>query len=92
MCILLLDVEAGALLGDIGEVAMSHNLGVGITALQVFQKEEQGGLLLGSACVGISATVVLATDIAYADGVAVVVTDMGTSTVLGTAWISAESI
>ena len=52
---------------------MTDDLGLGVRLLEVLQKEPQGGLLLGSASVGTTALFIFATDVADANGVAVVV-------------------
>ncbi len=60
-----------------GEVAVTDNLGVGVVLLQVLEEEPQGGLLLRSAGVLGTAFLVQTALIADADGVLVVVADMG---------------
>ena len=50
--VLLLGVETGAFLVDVGEVAVTDNLGIGIVALQVLQEEPESRLLLRGASVG----------------------------------------
>lgn len=67
---------------------MTNNLGLGIGLLQVFEQEPEGGLLFGSTSVGIAATGIHATNVAYADGVLVVVADMGTGEFLSTAGVN----
>ena len=44
-----MDVEAGALFGDVGEITVAYNLGVGIVAAEILEEEPQGGNLLGGA-------------------------------------------
>ena len=82
-------VEAGAALEDAGEVAVADNLGLRIGLLEVFEQEPEGGLLLGSTGVDFTATVVFAADVADTDGMLVVVLDMGTGILLGTARMDA---
>ena len=72
-----LAVETGTVFGDVGEVAVADNPGLGIGLLEILQEEPEGGLLSGSAGVGIAAFRVFTTDVADADGVAVVVLDVG---------------
>ena len=61
---------------------MTDNLGLGIVLLQVLQEEPQGGLLLGSTGVLGTAFLVQTALIADADGVLVVVADMGAGELL----------
>ena len=49
-----LAVEAGTVFGDVGEVAVTDNSGLGIGLLEILQEEPEGGLLSGSAGVGAS--------------------------------------
>ena len=63
---------------------MADDLGLRIGFFQVFKQEPEGGLLFGSASIGIAAFVVHTTNVADADGVLVVVLDMGTGILLGT--------
>ena len=67
---------------------MTNDFGLGIGLLQVFEQEPEGGLLLRSTGVGIAATVVHATNVAYADGVLVVVADVGSGEFLCTAGVN----
>ena len=67
---------------------MPDDLGVGVGFLQVFEQEPEGGLLLGSASVGIAASIVHATNVAYADGVLVVVAYVGSGEFLCTAGVN----
>lgn len=83
-------IEEGTALGYAREVPMTDDLGVGVGFLQVFEQEPEGGLLLGSASVGITASIVHATNVADANGVLVVVLDMGTGVLLGAAWMNAS--
>ena len=80
-----MDIEKRTGLGYAREVSMTDDLGLRIGFFQVFKQEPEGGLLLGSASIGIAAFVVHATNVADADGVLVVVLDMGTGILLGTA-------
>lgn len=52
---------------------MTDDLGIGVRLLEVFQQEPEGGLLLRSTGVGTTTLFILATDVADANGVAVVV-------------------
>lgn len=52
---------------------MACDLGLGIGCLEVFQEEPEGRLLLRGAGVGMLAALILAADVADADGVLVVV-------------------
>ena len=56
---------------------MADDLGIGIILLEVFQQEEDGGFLSLSAGVGGAAFFVEASFVADADGVLVVVLDVG---------------
>ena len=69
---------------DIGKVTMANDLGLGVTLLQIPEQEPEGCLLLGRAGVGIASLVIQATDIADADGMFIVVSDMGTGLALRT--------
>ena len=69
---------------------MADDLGLGIGFLQVFEQEPEGGLLLGSASIGITTSIIHATNVADANGVLVVVLDMGTSILLRTSWMNAS--
>ena len=73
-----------------GEIPVADDFGLGIGFLQVFEQEPEGGLLLGSASVGIAASIVHATNVADANGVLVVVLDMGTGILLGSSWMNAS--
>ena len=64
---------------------MADDLGLGIGFFQVFEQEPEGGLLFWSASIGIVAFVVHTANVANTDGVLVVVLDMGTGILLGTA-------
>ena len=63
---------------------MTDNLGVGIRLLEVLQQEPESSLLLGGTGVGTTALFVLATDVADANGVAVVVLDVRSGELLVT--------
>ena len=69
---------------------MADDLGLGIGFFQVFEQEPEGGLLLGSASIDINTSIIHATNVADANGVLVVVLDMGTSILLGTSWMNAS--
>ena len=45
-------VEAGAVLVDVGQVAVAEDPGVGVCGLQLFQQPEQGAFLPRGAGVG----------------------------------------
>lgn len=61
---------------DVGEVAMTDNLGLGIGGLQVLQEEVKGSLLGRGAGVGIMTLGIHAAFIADAYGMLVVMADM----------------
>lgn len=63
---------------------MTDNLGLRVGVLQLFKQIVEGGLLGGRPGVGIAALLIHAADVADADGVLVVVADMGTGHGLGT--------
>lgn len=69
---------------------MADDFGLGIGFLQVFEQEPEGGLLLGSTSVGITASIVHAANVADANGMLVVVLDVGTGIFLWTAWMNAS--
>ena len=69
---------------------MADDLGLGIGFFQVFEQEPEGGLLLGSASIGITTSIIHATNVADANGVLVVVLDMGTGILLGSSWMNAS--
>ena len=69
---------------------MADDLGLGIGFFQVFEQEPEGGLLLGSASIGITTSIIHATNVADANGVLVVVLDVGTGIFLWTAWMNAS--
>ncbi len=39
--VVVLDVETGTELGDVGEIAMAYNLGIGVSFLQILEQEPQ---------------------------------------------------
>ena len=59
-------IEAGAVLVDIGQVAMTEDLGIGMFFLQAVQQPEQGAFLPRHAGVGGGAVHVQAPFVAYA--------------------------
>ena len=69
---------------------MADDFGLGIGFLQVFEQEPKGGLLLGSTSVGITASIVHAANVADANGVLVVVLDVGTGILLRAARMNAS--
>ena len=75
--ILLLSIEAGTVLMDVGQVAMTEDLGVGMFFLQAAQQAEQGAFLLRGASVGGVAMLVQSTFVANTEGVAVVAYGVG---------------
>ena len=78
-------IEQGAELGYARKIPVADNLGLRIGLLQVFEQEPKCCLLFRGAGVGITAMSILATDVANANGVLVVVLDVGTGKLLGTA-------
>ncbi len=62
--IFFLGVEAGAGLVDVRQVAVSHDAGIGVCDLQLFQQFQQGTFLLRGAGVGRLAVRVEATLVA----------------------------
>ena len=78
MLILWDGIEAGAVLMDVGQVAMTEDLGVGMFFLQAAQQPEQGAFLPRCAgIVGIS-LLVQTTFVAYAERMLVVAHGVGT--------------
>ena len=63
---------------DIGKVTMANDLGLGVNLLQIPKQEPEGCLLLGRAGVGITTFVIQASDVTDANGMLVVMLDMGT--------------
>ena len=61
---------------------MPHDLSLGIGLLQFLEEVPEGGFLLGSAGVGISAVLIHSSYIAYTDGMSVVVGYMCTCILL----------
>ena len=82
-----MDVEAGALLGDVGEITVAYNLGVGIVAAEILEEEPQGGNLLGGTGVGGLAFLIQASLVADSQGVLVVVAHVGSGKLLATALV-----
>lgn len=78
-------VEAGAVFVDVGEVSVADDLGLGVGLLEILQEEPEGCLLFGSACVGRTALSIFTTNVTDADGVLIVVLDVGTGILLFTA-------
>lgn len=66
---------------------MADDLGIGVRVLEVLQQKPQGSLLLGSTGVGTTTLFILATDIADANGVAVVVLHVRAGILLVTTWV-----
>ena len=64
---------------------MTNDLGMGIIALQVFEQEEDSGLLSLRTGIGIASFFIQAAFVADADGMLVVMADMGASHMLRTA-------
>ena len=59
-------IEAGAVLVDVGQVAVAEDPGVGVCGLQLFQQPEKGAFLPRGAGVGGVAVLVQATFVADA--------------------------
>ena len=74
---------------DVGEVAVAHDLGLGVRPLEILQQKPEGCLLFGSTGVVVAPLVVNATDIAYADGMLVVVAHVGSGILFVTALVDA---
>ena len=72
-----MNIKKRTAFGYAREIAVANNLGLRISLLQVFEQEPESGLLFGSTSVSIAATGIHTTNVTYADGVLVVVTDMG---------------
>jgi len=64
--ILLLSIEAGAVLVDVGQVAVAEDAGIGMGFLQTAEQAQQGALLAGRAGVGGIAVLVEASFVAHA--------------------------
>ena len=75
--ILFLSIEAGAVLVDVGEVAMAEDAGIGVGFLQATEEAQQGAFLAGRAGVGGVAVLVKAPFIADAERVLVVAYGVG---------------
>ena len=75
--ILFLSIEAGAVLVDVGEVAMAEDAGIGVGLLQATEQAQQGAFLAGGAGVGGVAVLVQATFVADAERVLVVAYGVG---------------
>ena len=82
VAVFLLGVEAGAVFLDAGEVAVAEDDGLGVVFAQGAQQGVEGGFLLGGAGVPGAAFLVETAFVADADGVLVVVADVGTGQVL----------
>lgn len=80
--ILFLSIEAGAVLVDVGEVAMAEDAGIGVGFLQTAEQAQQGALLAGCAGVGGVAVLVEASFVADAERVLVVAYGVGTDQLL----------
>lgn len=76
--ILFLSIEAGAVLVDVGEVAVAEDAGIGVGLLQATEQAQQGAFLAGRAGVGGIAVLVEAPFIADAERVLVVAYGVGT--------------
>jgi len=68
-----LSIKAGTGFGDLWEVAVPHDLSLGIGLLQFLEEVPEGGFLLGSAGVGIFAVLIHSSYIAYTDSMSVIV-------------------
>ena len=64
--ILFLSIEAGAVLVDVGEVAMAEDAGIGMGLLQATEQAQQGALLPRGTGVGGVAVLVQTTLVAHA--------------------------
>ena len=80
-------VEAGTGLGNVGQVTMTEDAGIGVVGLERLQQVPEGGLLCRRA--GVSRMTVRgeATLVADAEGVLVVVAGMGAGQILMTSLI-----
>ena len=70
-------IEAGAVLVDVGEVAMAEDAGIGVGLLQATEQAQQGAFLAGCAGVGGVAVLVEASFVADAERVLVVAYGVG---------------
>ena len=59
-------IKTGAVLVDVGEVAVAEDAGIGMGFLQATEQTQQGAFLAGRAGVGSFAVFVQATFVAYA--------------------------
>ena len=75
--ILFLSIEAGAVLVDVGEVAVAEDAGIGMGFLQTAEQAQQGAFLAGRAGVGGIAMLVEAPFVADAERVLVVAYGVG---------------
>ena len=75
--ILFLSIEAGAVLVDVGEVAMAEDAGIGMGLLQATEQAQQGAFLAGRAGVGGVAVLVQAPFVAYAERMLVIAHGVG---------------
>ena len=75
--ILFLSIEAGAVLVDVGEVAMAEDAGIGMGFLQATEQAQQGALLLQCAGVGGIAVLVEAPFVTDAERVLIVAYGVG---------------
>ena len=70
-------IEAGAVLVDVGEVAMAEDAGIGMGLLQATEQTQQGAILAGRAGVGGIAVLVEASFVTDAERVLVVAYGVG---------------
>ena len=75
--VLLSRIEAGAVLVDVGEVAMAEDAGIGMGLLQATEQAQQGAFLAGCAGVGSVAVFVEAPFVADAERVLIVAYGVG---------------
>lgn len=85
--ILGLGIEAGTGLGDVGQVTMTEDAGIGVVGLERLQQVPEGGLLCRRAGVSGMAVGGEATFVADAERVLVVVAGMGAGQILMTSLI-----
>ena len=76
--VLLSRIEAGAVLVDVGEVAMAEDAGIRVGFLQATEEAQQGAFLAGRAGVVGVAVLVVATFVADTQRMSVVAYGMGT--------------
>jgi len=79
---ILRTIEAGAVLVDVGEVAMAEDAGIGVGLLQATEQAQQGAFLLGRAGVVGVAMLVEPTFVADTERVLVVAYGVGTDQLL----------